>query len=178
MRRWLLLATLPFAASGCASHTSEQPKFPAAYQLIAERGHVSETSDVLVDLYDDAMKMTAVARRDDISVGIGGYDQIQACGAGEYCIRIEEVPGPLVVFAEPPTSLTLEGWRYEAERSVLEHENCDRFTARHPDREDWFTYLNCGALGITSMTALEGETIVKALQLRSYVGLGSSSTFP
>lgn len=177
MRRWLLLAMLP-TVSGCANHTPKQPTFPAAYQLISERGRVPEASEVLVYLYDDALKITAVARRDDTSVGIGGYDQIQACGGGDYCVRIDEVPGPLVIFAEPLTSFTLDGWRYGVERSVLAHEGCDRFTARHPDREDWFTYLNCGPLGITSMTTLDGETIVKALQLRSYVGLGASSPFP
>ncbi|MGO4408547.1 MULTISPECIES: hypothetical protein [unclassified Brevundimonas] len=178
MRRWFLLATLPSAVSGCANHTPEQPKFPAAYQLVSERGRVLEASEVLVYLYDDALKITAIARRDNTSVGIGGYGQIRACAAGDYCIRIEEAPGPLVVFADPLTSLELDGWRYGVERSVLAHEGCDRFTARHPGREVWFTYLNCGPLGITSMTTLDGETIVKALQLRSYVGLGFSSSFP
>lgn len=173
-RRSLLFASV-LLVGGCAGYGPAHPTFPAAYELLAERGQSPNPSQVTVYLYDDAFRAAAIARRDDVSVGVGGYDQITVCDAGDYCVRIEETPGPLVIFAEQRTSMIFDGWRYEMERDVLAHETCDRFTARQPTREDWFTYLNCGVLGITSITTFQGREVVKDLQLRSFLGLGSSA---
>tara|TARA_R110000787_G_scaffold37656_1_gene95527 strand:- start:659 stop:1321 length:663 start_codon:yes stop_codon:yes gene_type:complete len=175
VKRWLLFLTPLLVVGGCAGRTPGQSSFPAAYELVADGGRTAVSSEVMIYLYDDASRMTAIARRDDASVGIGGYDQMNACDAGDYCVRIDEAPGPLIVFIEPASSLSFDGWRYEVERNVLEHEQCDRFTARQPIREDWFSYLHCGGLGITSITTFQGGAVAKAFQLRSYLGLGASA---
>lgn len=175
VKRWLLILTPLLVVGGCAARTPGQPTFPAAYELVAERGHTAVSSEVMVYLYDDASGMTAISRRGDTSVGIGGYDQMNACDAGIYCVRIDEAPGPLIVFIAPASSMSFDGWRYEVERNVLEHEQCDRFTARQPIREDWFSYLHCSGLGIASITTFQGVAVAKALQLRSYLGLGASA---
>jgi hypothetical protein len=161
--------------TGCATRSAVQPNFSAAYQLVAARGHAPLAAETTVYLFDDALNLTAVARRDQRSVGIGGYDQMQDCQAGDYCVEFAEVPGPLVVFSEPRTSLSIDGWQYETERRVPSLDTCDRFTARHPAKAEWFTYTWCEGLGISSIITHDGPTLVMGLQLRSYLGLGSTS---
>ena len=117
--------------------------------------------------------MSVVGRRDSESVHIGEGDEIHHCSVGDYCVRIDEAPGPLVVFAEPETSIDFDGWRYDVERNVYANQGCDRFTARKDGSEEWFTYVNCGFLGLATITSFEGQRIFRALELRSYSGLGA-----
>jgi|LauGreDrversion4_2_1035121.scaffolds.fasta_scaffold1115324_1 hypothetical protein len=171
--RWPLYLSPVLLAGGCAGHVTVHPTFPAAYELVAQRDH-NLGPEVMVYLYDDTFRMAAVARRDEQSYYIGAYDQITLCDAGDYCVRIEEAPGSLVVFAEPEESLSFDGWHYEVERDVVPRSACDRFTARHPTRNHWFTYISCGVSGIMSIKTYEGQALVEHFELRSFGGLGSS----
>jgi hypothetical protein len=160
---WVLISAICLA--GCSGPLDNNLRFPIAYEDMSR-----PSADVEVLFFDESNSQFVGARRDDRSIEVGQPDVYTRCVYGSYCIVVPDIPFPIVIF-DSNNSLLLDGANYIVSRDVSLAPACDQYNISYNDK--FQSYLYCEGVGIVELKVAIGNTVVRHVFLRSFLGLAS-----